>query len=108
MSTYLVRPKADLDLEDQAYYLAVKAAPEVGHRFLVAAHDTFALLATQPSIGFRPRFRVRNSGSLRIFPVSGFKKMLVFYRPVSEGIEILRVIHGSRNLGAVLRREGLE
>ncbi len=34
--------------------------------------------------------------------------MLVFYRPLDEGVEILRVIHGSRNVVALLRREGLE
>jgi plasmid stabilization system protein ParE len=28
---YVVRPKADLDLDDQAYYLAIQANPEVGH-----------------------------------------------------------------------------
>ncbi|HEY6352137.1 MAG TPA: type II toxin-antitoxin system RelE/ParE family toxin [Candidatus Angelobacter sp.] len=45
---YLIRPKADGDIEDQAYYLATHATPEIGHRFLAAAHETFALLATQP------------------------------------------------------------
>ena len=39
-SRYVVRPKADRDLDDQAYYYATEATPEVGHRFLVAAHDT--------------------------------------------------------------------
>ncbi len=34
--------------------------------------------------------------------------MLILYRPDPEGLEILRVIHGSRNLQALLRREGLE
>jgi len=28
---YVVRPKADQDLDDQAYYLATQANPEVGH-----------------------------------------------------------------------------
>jgi plasmid stabilization system protein ParE len=42
---YVIRPKADRDLDDQAYYLATKASPEVGHRFLLAAHETFGLLA---------------------------------------------------------------
>jgi len=36
---YLIRPKADQDLEDQAYYLSTQATPEVGHRFLAAAHE---------------------------------------------------------------------
>jgi hypothetical protein len=45
---YLLRPKADQELDEHAYYLAKEAHHEVGHRFLVAAHETFALLATQP------------------------------------------------------------
>jgi plasmid stabilization system protein ParE len=48
---YVVRPKADQDLDDQAYYYATEANAELGHRFLVAAHDTFTLLAMQPEMG---------------------------------------------------------
>lgn len=33
---YFIRPKADQDLDDQAYYLAHKATAALGHRFLVA------------------------------------------------------------------------
>ena len=101
---YVLRPKADLDIDDEAYYLASEASPEVGHRFLFAAHETFSLLASQPNIGWR--FRVTNSalGELRVFRVSGFEKMLILYRPLSDGIEVFRVVHGSRNLQALFRR----
>ena len=105
---YLVLPKADHDLEEQAFYLASEASPTVGHRFLVSAHQTFSLLATQPRLGWCPRFNLPELKSLRVFRVSGFEKMLVLYRPLSDGVEILRVIHGSRNLLALVRREGLE
>ena len=54
---YVVRPRADRDLDDQAYYYATEATPELGHRFLLAAHDTFALLAGQPNIGWRSRLK---------------------------------------------------
>ncbi len=101
---YVVRPKADHDLDDQAYYLATQAGPELGHRFLLAAHETFGLLATQPHIGWHPRLVHPDLTSLRVFPVSGFKKMLVFYQPLPNGVEILRVVHSSRNLRALLRR----
>ena len=105
---YLVRPKADQDLEYQAYYYAVEAYPDVGHRFLVAAHDTFALLATRPALGWHSRLRHPDLKTLRVFRVSGFEKMLILYRPLPDGVEVLRVVHGSRNLPALLRREGLE
>lgn len=105
---YLIRPKADQDLEDQAWYLANEASPHLGHRFLVAAHQTFALLAAQPGIGWRSRLRHPGLASLRVFRVSGFERVLVLYRPCPDGVEILRVVHGSRNIQALLDREGLE
>ncbi len=33
--------------------------------------------------------------------IKGFRKYLVFYRPTASGIEILRVIHGARDLAAI-------
>ena len=105
---YFIRPKADKDLDEQAFYLAQKTSPETGHRFLVAAHETFTLLATQPGIGWHSRLKHPDLIALRVFRVSGFERMLVFYIPVSGGIEILRVIHGSRNLLSILTREKLK
>jgi hypothetical protein len=54
---YLIRPKADQYLEDQAYYLATCGSAELGHRFLVAAHEAFVLLASQPKIGWHARLK---------------------------------------------------
>ena len=73
-AVYVLRPKADQDLDDQAYYLATQAGPELGHRFLLAAHETFVRLTTQPQIGWHPRLKHPNLDSLRVFQVSGSKK----------------------------------
>lgn len=105
---YVVRPKADRDLDDQAYYYATVASGEVGHRFLLAAHDTFALLAAQPNMGWHSRLRHPALKALRVFRVKGFERILVLYIPSLDGVEILRVVHGSRDLQTLLRREGLE
>ena len=77
------------------------------HRFLIAAHDTFALLATQPNMGWRPRLKNPELESLRVFRVRGFEKILILYRPLPDGFEILRMIHGSRHLQTLLLRNGL-
>lgn len=105
---YVVRPKADLDLEDQAYYYATKAGSELGHRFLEAAHNTFALLASQPQMGWHARIRHADLEALRLFRITGFERILIFYRPRHDGVDILRVVHSSRSLRKLLRHEGLE
>lgn len=105
---YFIRPKADQDLDDQAFYLAQRAGPDLGHRFLVAAHETFTLLASNPGIGWHSRLRHPQLTELRFFRVSRFQKMIVLYLPVPAGIEILRIIHGSRNLMAIIELEGLK
>jgi len=104
---YVVRPKADEDLDNQALYLAEQANADVGHRFLIAAHETFSLLATQPDMGWHPRLEHPTLTSLRVFRISGFDRMLVLYRPMTDGVEIIRVIHGSRDIERLLRREGI-
>lgn len=105
---YVVRPKADQDLDDQAFYYATEASPELGHRFLVSAHEIFSLLSTQPGMGWNPKLRRAALKGLRLFRVSSFEKILILYRPLENGVEILRVIHGSRNVLRLLRREGIE
>ena len=106
---YTVRPKADQDLADQALYYATHAAPEIGHRFLVAAHDTLTVLTTQPLMGWRAEFRDTQLNDIRVFRVNGFERILVIYRPTDDGgIDVLRLVHGSRNLQRLLRMEGLE
>lgn len=106
-SHYVVRPKVSEDLDEQAFYLANEASAEIGHRFLIAAHETFNLLATQPEMGWHPRLRHPSLTSLRVFRISGFERMLILYRPIKDGVEIIRVIHGSRDIERILTREGI-
>lgn len=105
---YVVLPKADHDLDEQAYYFATQENAALGHRFLLAAHETFVLLAGKPNIGWHPRLKRRELESLRVFHVLGFQKMLVLYRCRPDGVEIVRVLHGSRNLQTLMRRQEIE
>ncbi|MEJ1935361.1 type II toxin-antitoxin system RelE/ParE family toxin [Nostoc sp. NIES-2111] len=105
---YIIRPKADQDLDDQAFYYATEACPELGHRFLVSAHETFSLLSTQPEMGWNPKLRLAEGEGLRLFRVTGFEKILILYRPIHNVVEILRVVHGSQNIRKLLRTQGIE
>jgi len=57
-----------------------------------------ARLAIVPNIG---RARPELGKDVRSFPV---RKYLLFYRPITGGIELLRVIHGARNLRKIFGR----
>src|SRR4029453_12478158 len=86
---YTVKPKADRDLDDYTDYLAREANLHVALGFLSASHETFALLADNPNIGWLSRLKNPALKNLRIFRVSSFDKMLILYRPLSEGVDIL-------------------
>ncbi len=107
-ASYLVKPKADRDLDDYADYLAEHASLDVALRFFDAASSTFALIANQPNMRWHSRVKYRGLETLRVFRVTGFEHMLILYRILPDRVDVLRVIHGSRNLRALLRREGLE
>jgi toxin ParE1/3/4 len=51
-----------------------------------------------PEIGASRMFRNPRYAYVRIWRVKGFERYLIFYRPLNDGIEVLRVIHGARNV----------
>jgi toxin ParE1/3/4 len=105
-SRYTIEPEADSDLDDYADYLVREANLEVALRFLAAGRETFALLAAHPNLGWPSRLNYPTLKEVRVFRIAGFEKMLILYRPLPDGVEILRVVHGSRNLQSLFRRRG--
>ncbi len=99
---YRVRPAADEDLDDQAGYLAMHASLDVALRFYDAASSTFAKIASMPGIGERWPSANPRLANLHISRIEGFEKHLIFYRPAADGIDIIRVLHGARDIESVL------
>jgi toxin ParE1/3/4 len=42
---------------------------------------------------------------LRVFPVKGFANYLLFYKPLPRGIELVRVLHGARDIPSILEQK---
>lgn len=93
-------PKAISDAEESAVYIGLDS-PEAAVRFLDALEETLRVLSANPEIGSARIFERDELAGLRALPVKGFSKHLVFYRPIEHGIEVLRVLHGARDLGAI-------
>ena len=63
--------------------------------FLAAVNETFSLLATQPNMVWHARLTTPALATLRMFRVAGFERMLILYPPLEDGVDILRLVHGS-------------
>ncbi|MGK7955900.1 MAG: type II toxin-antitoxin system RelE/ParE family toxin [Crocosphaera sp.] len=94
------RPQVIRDLIEVATYIAQENL-EASDRFLRAAEETFKQLVQMPGIGKKCQFTNPQLVNLQQQAIKGFKKYLVFYRPTPLGIEIVRVIHGARDLAAI-------
>lgn len=98
--------KSDLarqDLAEQAEYIR-RDNPRAALRFLEAAEEAFQKLAAMPQLGALEDVESTELTGLRCWPIHGFKKHLVFYLPVENGIYVVPVLHGSRDIGAILGR----
>jgi len=86
---YVVRPKADRDIEELADYLAEHAGLDTALLFLSEAYRTLILLATQPEIGWQCKVTHPQPKTARTFRVSDrFEEYLIFYQPFENHIEI--------------------
>jgi toxin ParE1/3/4 len=100
----VIRPRADRDVTEQANYLALDSR-DAALRFYAATDETFQQLANMPKLGSVRDYRNPRLMGLRMWPVKGFRKYLIFYRPITNGIEIIRVLRGEQDLGAILADE---
>jgi toxin ParE1/3/4 len=94
------RPQARRDLVELADHIAKNSLP-ASDRFLEAAEKAFALLASMPEMGGLWETNNPTFAGLRVWSIRGFEKYLIFYRPIEDGIEVLRVLHGSQDIASI-------
>jgi toxin ParE1/3/4 len=83
--------QAELDLIDILVYLG-RYGQRAVDRFAAEVDRVCQLLAQFPEMG-DPCEEL--GPGVRRFPVGSY---VIYYRPIDGGIEVLRVIHGSRNI----------
>lgn len=78
------------DLDEIVRYIGARD-PAAATRLIDRIENECWRLAREPGTG---QARPDLATDLRFFPVGNF---LIFYRPSKEGVEVIRVIHGSRD-----------
>lgn len=91
MATVIWMPVADNDLLDIWCYYASKS-PAVADRICHKITKRCERVAEFPESG-SPRFELGRG--LRSFRVGDY---LIFYQPIRNGIEVLRILHGARDI----------
>jgi toxin ParE1/3/4 len=94
----IVRASARREIKKHGLYLEEHGGPAVSDRFFAALATTFDELTRMPQMaplcGFgRPALK-----RVRRWPVKGFENWLIFYQPKRDGIEVVHVIHGARDI----------
>ena len=91
MNRFKISWQADRDLEDIWVYLAQNDSL-AADLLLAKVFDKFPMLAQFPEMG---RSRRELSEELRSFPI---KPYIIFYKRIENYIEIVRILHQSRDL----------
>lgn len=99
------RPRARVDLLEQFVYLGDQSDVDLAERFFDAVSETCSQLATHPYMGTTYNCGIDGLREMRRFPVRGFDKYLVFYLPRPTGVEVVRVLHGARDIDRIFAEE---
>lgn len=102
MPRILRKPRAQRDLIEVWQYIAAGSGLDRADAFSDRIEQKLDLLAENPMLG-RPRTELKQG--LRSFPVGRY---LVLYFPLDDGIDVVRVLYGGRNLDTIFRNEEAE
>ena len=97
MRPFRLAPEARQDIKEIWSYIA-RDSIEAAARVRQEIRDNCRLLAQHPYIGHE-RDDLTTREGVRFWPVYGY---LIIYRPAPRPLEILRVLHGKRDVKSVV------
>ncbi len=92
------RSLAEADILEIWDYIADDSI-DAADRWVDRLDEQLGLLAEQPMMG---RSRDELSPGVRSFPLGRY---VIFYAPLDDGIDVIRVLHGARDVDAVFKPE---
>ncbi|MDR3718326.1 MAG: type II toxin-antitoxin system RelE/ParE family toxin [Bryobacteraceae bacterium] len=96
MSGFRLSPLAATDIEEIWEYIAAEN-PTAATRVRLALLEALRLLSRTPGIGHRREDLTEHD--VKFWPVFSY---LIVYSPDTQPLEIVRVLHGARDIGPIL------
>ncbi len=100
MGRLVVRPQALTDLDDIFDYIAEDSLDRA-IAFVRKLYGQMETVAASPGIGRRRDVLLPG---LRSLPYGNY---LIFYLPLDDGVDVVRVLNGARDLEALFQKEAL-
>lgn len=97
MAVIVLQPRAKADLSEIWEFIA-DDSDDQAEAFIDLIDQKFQLLAQQAGLGRR---RDELAEGLRSFAVGRY---VIFYLPISGGVQIVRVLHGARDIEAAFTK----
>jgi toxin ParE1/3/4 len=96
----LITPKANQDLDDCFAYIS-QDNPETALQFFDSTRITIAQIARMPRIGSIFTTNDNRLQDLRKWSVKDFRKYLIFYIDREDVVEIVRILHATRDISSI-------
>ena len=100
MKRYILAPEAEQDLDDITAYLAEEGGARVARHVLKQIKDAIAFLSRTPGAGHSREDLT--DAAIKFWPVYSY---LILYKSASRPIEIVRIVHGSRDMARLLSQD---
>jgi toxin ParE1/3/4 len=94
---------ATADINELADYFLEKANLTIALRFIDNAEHAFDQLLLTPGLGASLGLDELPYEDIRRWQIQGFSQLIILYREMADGIEIVRVLNTARDIPAVLR-----
>jgi toxin ParE1/3/4 len=92
---------ATQDIEHLAAYYQAEAGIAVALRFVDNAEHAFQQLSQMPRMGALLGFLHAPHAGIRRWHITGFPRLLILYRDLPNGIEVVRVLDAGRDINAL-------
>ncbi|MEM9538439.1 MAG: type II toxin-antitoxin system RelE/ParE family toxin [Cyanobacteria bacterium P01_E01_bin.42] len=101
-----IRPQASQDIDEHFEYIA-RYNFDTALKFFDATRQTCARLAIMPGIGSVYPLQNPSLVDLRKWPIKDFENYLIFYLFNDEILDIIRILHGARNIEMILENQDI-
>jgi toxin ParE1/3/4 len=94
---------ATTDINELADYYLEKAGVVVALRFIDNTERAFDEIRAMPGLGALLGLDELPYEDIRRWQIDGFSQLIILYREMADGIEIVRVLNTARDIPALLR-----